>query len=100
MEIVIDMRDSQAVDNADSMVDQFREHFEKMTAGESGAKWVSRFCKAYAAHLMMGIRAYHELSEQMGGQWPAERIILVRGSEGSASTSRGRQWQSRPELHP
>ena len=50
MERIIDMRDSQTIDDADSMVDQFRDHFRKMASGESGAKWVSRFCKAYAAH--------------------------------------------------
>ena len=32
------------------MVDQFRDHFQKMIVGESGAKWVTRFCKVYVAH--------------------------------------------------
>ena len=46
----MDMRNSQTIDDADSMVDQFRDHFQKVAGGESGAKWVSRFCKAYVAH--------------------------------------------------
>jgi fatty acid synthase, animal type len=50
MEVVADMCDSQTIDNADNMVDQFRDHFKKLASGETGAKWVSRFCKAYVAH--------------------------------------------------
>lgn len=50
MEMVIDISNNQIIDTAESMVDQFRDHFQKMSGGESGAKWVSRFCKVYVTH--------------------------------------------------
>ena len=33
---------------------------------------------------MMGLRAHHWLSEQITGQWPAQRTIMVRGAQGQS----------------
>jgi len=56
------MSTSGSLDEADEVTRQFVDHFQKITAGSSGPKWVARFCKAFVAH-----GKYYDLtSDQVG----------------------------------
>ncbi|KAH9940662.1 polyketide synthase [Amylocystis lapponica] len=81
-EVVGDMAYSGVLEDADEVAHQFREHFAKTTANEPGIPWVARFCKAYAAHLMMGLRASVDVRNFLGDVWPADRTVLVRAADG------------------
>lgn len=50
MGVVTDMSTSGSLDDTEEVIGQFEEHFTKKEMGESGAQWVARFCRAYAAH--------------------------------------------------
>jgi len=86
MDVIADMATSGSLDHADDVTEQFADHFEKVTQGSSGPKWVARFVKAYVAHVLMGIRASIDFSRSETGNvvstWPAKRTVLVRADQG------------------
>jgi len=86
MEVIEDMSRSGTLDGAE-VISQFADHFSRVPQGGSGPKWVARFCKAFVAHILMGIRASTEISRQQNAGeytpfWPAKRTVLIRASEG------------------
>nr|ART89046.1 polyene polyketide synthase 1 [Agaricomycetes sp.] len=93
MDVINDMSTSGTLDNAEEVSQQFSDHFQKTTTGGSGPKWIARFCKAYVAHILMGIRASKESLKlrrsgtQTTQPWPAARTVLVRASNGLATAT-------------
>ncbi|EPQ50300.1 polyketide synthase [Gloeophyllum trabeum ATCC 11539] len=85
MGVVTDMSTSGSLDDTEEVIGQFEEHFKKKERGEAGAKWVARFCRAYAAHFIMSIRASKDLAEEMKKPWPSERTVLIRAQGGVAT---------------
>ncbi|KAL4254858.1 hypothetical protein ABKN59_004677 [Abortiporus biennis] len=98
LDVVKDMAHSNILDNADDLYDQFIAHFE---GGGSGPSWIRRFCSAYNAHLLMGVRASLEVKRsgmvfagsrkdssesleegQVLIEWPANRTVLVKATRG------------------
>jgi len=91
MSLVHDMASSGTLD-ADDAADipaQFAAHFEQ----GSGPRWVARFCTAYVAHLLMGLRAIDDLrhggngglkdgDEEVASEPPAARTIFIRATDG------------------
>ncbi|KIK63402.1 hypothetical protein GYMLUDRAFT_241886 [Collybiopsis luxurians FD-317 M1] len=86
MQNVRDMATSGALDEAQDIITHFEEYFEHK--GQE-RKWVARFCQAYSAHLLMGIResADRERLEQNGEyeglKWPAEWTVLMKARNGA-----------------
>lgn len=86
MRIVKDMALSGALDESDEIIAQFEGHFEHK--GKE-SKWVARFCEAYTAHLLMGIRESMDVERlQKKGQteglvWPAEQTVLMKAQNGT-----------------
>jgi fatty acid synthase len=92
MDMILDMSQSGTLDDADEVTVQFAEHFSCLEQGGSGPKWVARFCKAYVAHVMMGIRVSLEIArKQESGEpiplWPTDRTVLVRATQGMSTQS-------------
>jgi len=86
MDVIKDMTQSGTLDDAE-VTGQFADHFSRVSQGSSGPKWVARFCKAYVAHILMGIRASMMVSrQQAAGEltaiWPAKRTVLARADQG------------------
>ncbi|KAJ3555439.1 hypothetical protein NM688_g2577 [Phlebia brevispora] len=115
MSLVDDMVSSGTLDNAVDISQQFAAHFEQVQAGGSGAKWVARFCKAYVAHMLMGLRMgegdttwrkdHSTLKEKV---WPSARTIFVRAKDGLFAQSASEEasawfdpdlWRSDVEIH-
>ncbi|KAI3601476.1 polyketide synthase [Moniliophthora roreri] len=89
LEIVRDMVASGTLDDSDDLADQFAEHFKQAQDGGSGPAWIARFCTAYVAHILMGVRRGKEFiaaEAKAGGKlslaWPAKRTVLVRALDG------------------
>ncbi|KIK63451.1 polyketide synthase [Collybiopsis luxurians FD-317 M1] len=86
MRNVKDMATSGALDEAQDITTHFEEHFERK--GQEH-QWVARFCEAYSAHLLMGIRESAEIArlEQKGQfeglEWPARRTVLMKAQNGA-----------------
>ncbi|KAK7047807.1 hypothetical protein VNI00_006135 [Paramarasmius palmivorus] len=87
--IVNDMVSSGTLDNSDDLGDQFADHFQRAKEGGSGPKWIARFCTAYVAHVLMGVRRGKEVitaernaGGKLMGAWPAKRTVLVRALDG------------------
>ncbi|KAI3605818.1 polyketide synthase [Moniliophthora roreri] len=88
--IVNDMASSGTLDNSEHLSYQFADHFQHSKDGGSGGpKWIARFCTAYVAHVLMGVRRGKEVNaeeaasgERITGEWPAKRTVLVRALEG------------------
>ncbi|KAI0917773.1 Type I Iterative Polyketide synthase (PKS) [Taiwanofungus camphoratus] len=94
MRIVRDMVASETLDGTNGILDQFTKHFDQSEG--SGSHWVRRFCAAYAAHIMMGLRAAIEWEKVVGTShsrafsqvmWPTKRTVLIKASKGVASLS-------------
>jgi len=91
MKMIEDMSRSGTLDGAE-VIAQFADHFSRVSQGGSGPKWVARFCTAYVAHILMGIRASTDISRQQDAKestpfWPAKRTVLIRASEGISTKS-------------
>ncbi|PCH43240.1 hypothetical protein WOLCODRAFT_74423 [Wolfiporia cocos MD-104 SS10] len=90
IDVVGDMSTSGSLDGAHEITHQFADHFKESKTGGSGPKWVARFCKAYAAHVLMGVRASKEvLKREEDGTlkdlaWPTARTVLVSATNGVA----------------
>ncbi|ESK88629.1 polyketide synthase [Moniliophthora roreri MCA 2997] len=89
LDVVNDMASSGTLDDAEDLGRQFADHFQRAKEGGSGPKWVARFCTAYVAHLIMGLRCgkeFNALEAKYGkdamGAWPAKRTVLVRALSG------------------
>ncbi|KAH7886699.1 hypothetical protein F5I97DRAFT_2059038 [Phlebopus sp. FC_14] len=91
LRIVEDMVTSGALDNAEDIHLQFQNYFE---TGNKGNKWVARFCQAYVAHLLMGVRKSVEVERREregdldGFAWPVERTVLMKAQNGTKDDPR------------
>ncbi|KAF8837242.1 polyketide synthase [Paxillus ammoniavirescens] len=91
LRIVEDMVTSGALDNAEDIHLQFQNYFE---TGHKGNKWVARFCQAYVAHLLMGVRKSLEVDRREreghldGFAWPIERTVLMKAQNGTKNDPR------------
>ncbi|KAK7021060.1 hypothetical protein VNI00_017549 [Paramarasmius palmivorus] len=91
-EVVNDMVSSGTLDNSDDLGEQFADHFRRAEEGGSGPKWIARFCMAYIAHVLIGIRRGKEFLNAIGEaggklevNWPSKRTVLVRALDGVRS---------------
>ncbi|KAJ6535978.1 hypothetical protein DFH09DRAFT_1043015 [Mycena vulgaris] len=84
LDIIGDVFSSGVLEDGLDIVQQFKEHVVGTAKGELGTKWITRFFQAYAAHLIMGLRAGidSQKSGPRGHPWPAKRTILVRARDG------------------
>jgi len=94
LRIIEDMVTSGALDNAEDIQIQFQEYFEM---GNQGSKWVARFCQAYVAHILMGVRKAVESAEEVrraqeghaqGFAWPVGRTVLMKAQNGTQTDAR------------
>jgi hypothetical protein len=93
MNVIDDMSTSGCLDDTEEVKMQFSDHFSPVQHGGSSPKWVARFCKAYVAHVLMGVRATIDSArreaagELVNSVWPAKRTVLVRAENGVATQS-------------
>ncbi|KZT06920.1 polyketide synthase [Laetiporus sulphureus 93-53] len=114
MEVIADMSQSGSLDGANEITYQFSDHFSKVSSGGSGPKWVARFCRAYVAHVLMGVRASMDVNKREADGslftevWPSKRTVLVRAEQGVSAQSYAEGasklldleiWTSDVELH-
>ncbi|KIJ24979.1 hypothetical protein M422DRAFT_216980 [Sphaerobolus stellatus SS14] len=91
MSIVEDIVTSGSLDSAEGIDLQFQEYFE---TGHKGNKWIARFCEAFVAHLLMGVRESVEMDRREreadldGFVWPVERTVLMRARNGTKTNPR------------
>ncbi|GJJ08186.1 Type I Iterative PKS [Clathrus columnatus] len=83
--LVEDMVTSGSLDDAEDILLQFEEHFK---TGNRGFKWVARFCQAFVAHILMGIResmdwSRREREGEVVFTWPIKRTVLLRAESGT-----------------
>jgi cytochrome c1 len=87
------MATSGALDDAEDINLQFQDYFK---AGNKGNKWVARFCQAYAAHLLMGVRESLEMDRRIRNgdastlTWPFERTVVMKARDGTKTNPRTR----------
>lgn len=85
MEAVADMSRSGSLDDTEEIHQQFADYFSH---GNQGLKWVARFCQAYVAHILLGVRASMEVDQlRRDGTfqsfvWPAQRTVLMKAHDG------------------
>ncbi|KDQ58084.1 hypothetical protein JAAARDRAFT_57854 [Jaapia argillacea MUCL 33604] len=92
LEIVEDMVNSDALEGAGDLHTQFKKHF---TEGDSGPAWIRRFCSAYTAHVLLGVRATIAYERYINSAdrttyekpWPTSRTVLIKGTDGVGSQS-------------
>ncbi|KDQ50123.1 hypothetical protein JAAARDRAFT_711195 [Jaapia argillacea MUCL 33604] len=92
LDIIEDMVKSDALDGAGDLHTQFKKHF---TEGDSGPAWIRRFCSAYTAHVLLGVRATIAYERHLSNPdhathekpWPTSRTVLIKGTDGVGSQS-------------
>jgi fatty acid synthase len=92
LDVISDMSQSGTLDDAEEVTVQFADHFSRLAQGGSGPRWVARFCKAYVAHILMGIRVSLDISRKLdAGEvapvWPTDRTVLIRAKQGVSTQS-------------
>ncbi|EED83623.1 predicted protein [Postia placenta Mad-698-R] len=79
------MSRSGSLDDTEEIHQQFADYFSH---GNQGLKWVARFCQAYVAHILLGVRASMEVDQlRRDGTfqsfvWPAQRTVLMKAHDG------------------
>ncbi|EPQ51987.1 polyketide synthase [Gloeophyllum trabeum ATCC 11539] len=89
MDMIEDMAHAGILDHAEDLPSQFSGHLIK---GVTGSPWIRRFCSAYTAHLLMGVRATMSRlkvleSPSQQSSWPTEHTVLIKATNGVATQS-------------